>query len=48
MAFFFTITKKLLGFITIIWAVGSTIGTIEGGFTFGWDAIGIYVVLLVL
>ena len=44
----FTITKNLLVLIPLTWAIGSTIGTIEGGFTFGWDTVGIYAALLVL
>ena len=44
----FAITKNLIVLIPITWAVGSTIGTIEGGFSFDWDTVGIYASLLVL
>ena len=44
----FSITKNLLLLVPLTWAIGSSIGTIDGGFSFGWDTVGIYLAVLVV
>ena len=44
----FAIFRNLLVLIPITWGVSSTIGTIQGGFSFDWTTVGIYFGVLFL
>lgn len=42
----FGVVRNLLVLIPVTWAVGSSIGTIQGGFNFDWFTVGVYVAIL--
>ena len=42
----FAIVRNLLVLIPMTWAVASTMGTIQGGFSFDWFTVGIYLGVL--
>ena len=42
----FAIVRNLLVLIPMTWAVASTMGTIQGGFSFDWFTVGIYLIVL--
>ncbi|NBC21685.1 MAG: hypothetical protein GVY06_11685 [Alphaproteobacteria bacterium] len=42
----FGLVRNLLVLIPITWAFGSSIGTIQGGFSFDWFTVGIYACVL--
>jgi len=42
----FAITRNLLVLLPMTWAVGSTIGTLSGGFSFDWLTVAIYLGVL--
>lgn len=44
----FAFVRNLIVLIPMTWAVSSTIGTIQGGFSFDWFTVGIYFVVLLL
>ena len=44
----FAIVRNLIVLIPMTWAVASTIGTIEGGFSFDWPTVWIYGGVLIL
>lgn len=45
-AVLFRITRNLLTLWPFVWSVSSSIGTLQGGFYFGWDEVGTYAVVL--
>lgn len=44
----FAVVRNLFILIPITWSVASTMGTIEGGFSFDWVTVGIYFCILIL
>lgn len=44
----FGITRNLIVLFPLTWAIGSTIGTIGGGFEFDWFTVAIYLGVLAL
>jgi len=42
----FAFVRNILVLIPLTWAVGSSIGTIQGGFSFDWFTVGIYACVL--
>ena len=44
----FRLTKNLLALWPLTWAVASTMGTVSGVFTFGWDEVWTYSAILLL
>ena len=44
----FACVRNLIVLIPMTWAVSSTIGTIQGGFSFDWLTVGIYFVVLLM
>ena len=42
----FRLTKNLLTMWPLTWTVASTMGTVAGGFTFGWTTVWVYTVIL--
>lgn len=42
----FRLTRNLLILWPLAWTVASTMGTVSGGFTFGWKTVGIYTAIL--
>jgi membrane protease YdiL (CAAX protease family) len=47
-AILFRMTKNLLTLWPLVWSVGSSIGTLQGGFYFGWDQVGMYAIILLV
>lgn len=47
-AVLFRMTKNLLTLWPLVWSVNSTIGTLQGGFYFGWNDVGTYASLLLI
>lgn len=47
-AVLFRMTKNLLTLWPLVWSVGSSIGTLQGGFYFGWNEIGTYAIILLV
>ena len=44
----FRLTRSLLILWPLTWTVASTIGTVSGGFTFGWQTVFVYAVIILL
>ena len=44
----FRLTMNLLILWPLTWMVASTIGTVSGGFTFNWQTVEVYTVILVI
>ena len=44
----FRLTRNLLTVFPLTWAVSSSIGTLEGNLAFGWDAVAVYAVVLLI
>ena len=44
----FRLTRNLLTLFPLVWAVGSSIGTLEGNLAFGWDAVAVSAVVLLV
>ncbi len=44
----FAIVRNLVVLIPITWAIASTMGTIQGGFSFDWLTVGIYLGVLIM
>ena len=44
----FRLTRNLLTLFPLTWAVSSGIGTLEGNLEFGWDAVAVYAVVLLM
>ena len=44
----FRITKNLLIVWPVTWSVCSSIGTLQGGWSFGWNQVALYAVILSL
>jgi hypothetical protein len=47
-AILFRTTKNLLTLWPFVWSISSSIGTLQGGFHFGWDDVTMYAVVLVI
>lgn len=47
-AILFRLTKNLLTLWPLVWTVSSSIGTLQGGFSFGWDQVVTYALLLLV
>ena len=47
-AILFRITKNLATLWPLTWAVSSSIGTLQGGFSFGWNDASKYAMLLAI
>lgn len=47
-AVLFRLTKNLLTLWPLIWSINSSIGTLQGGFYFGWGDVGMYAAVLLL
>jgi len=44
----FRLTKNLLTLFPLTWAVGSGIGTLEANLEYGWDAVAVYAIVLLI
>jgi membrane protease YdiL (CAAX protease family) len=44
----FRLTRNLLTLFPLTWAVGSGIGTLEANLEYGWDAVAVYAVVLLI
>jgi hypothetical protein len=45
-AVLFRITKNLLAVWPLVWSISSSIGTLQGGFYFGWGDVATYAIVL--
>lgn len=44
----FRLTRNLLIMWPLTWTVSSTLGTVSGGFTFGWNSVWIYTAVIII
>jgi membrane protease YdiL (CAAX protease family) len=44
----FRLTRNLLTLWPLVWSISSSIGTLQGGFHFGWGEVGTYAVILLV